>query len=250
MVCTCIFLPFAQVFVKVSTKLIPGRKEKEVPAGDDTLLDDRFIKSPSIAVNQANKAAAHMAEMAMESLTAAFEGFADGDEGVKEKVDEINARVSELDKRLVEYLIKVSSTDLSYADEKLISAIHHAAGDIIRISELADNITKYTRNCRRDNIEFSPGVIKSLRAMLDKIKVLYENTMKAFGEKDITAIKAVDAAEDEIDAARKEMVADHIRRLNEGKCKPESSGVFINLVGNLERAADHFVYVAHAFDAS
>ena len=249
-VCTCIFLPFAQVFVKVSTKLIPGRKEKEVPAGDDTLLDDRFIKSPSIAVNQANKAAAHMAEMAMESLTAAFEGFADGDEGVKEKVDEINARVSELDKRLVEYLIKVSSTDLSYADEKLISAIHHAAGDIIRISELADNITKYTRNCRRDNIEFSPGVIKSLRAMLDKIKVLYENTMKAFGEKDITAIKAVDAAEDEIDAARKEMVADHIRRLNEGKCKPESSGVFINLVGNLERAADHFVYVAHAFDAA
>lgn len=54
--------------------------------------------------------------------------------------------------------------------------------------------------------------------------------------------------ESEIDAARKEMVNDHIERLNEGKCKPESSGVFINLVGNLERAADHLTYVAHAFD--
>ena len=54
--------------------------------------------------------------------------------------------------------------------------------------------------------------------------------------------------EDEVDAARKAMVKDHIRRLNEGKCKPASSGVFINLVGNLERAADHLTYVAHAFD--
>ena len=246
-VCTCIFLPFAQVFVKISTKLIPERKAG-APAGEGTLLDDRFIKSPSIAVSQANKAAAKMAELAMQSLNAAFEGFVNGDETAKEKVDEVNAHVSEMEKRLIEYLIKVSSTDLSYADEKIISALHHAAGDIIRISELADNITKYTRNCRRDNIEFSPGVIKSLQAMLGKIDVLYQNTMKAFGEKDITAIKAVDAAENEVDAARKEMVADHIRRLNEGKCKPESSGVFINLVGNLERAADHFVYVAHAFD--
>ena len=54
--------------------------------------------------------------------------------------------------------------------------------------------------------------------------------------------------EDEVDAARKSMVQDHIRRLNEGKCKPDSSGVFINLVGNLERAADHLTYIAHAFD--
>ena len=69
-----------------------------------------------------------------------------------------------------------------------------------------------------------------------------------FDKKDITAIKSVDAVEDEIDAARKEMVKDHIRRLNEGKCKPASSGVFINLVGNLERAADHLTYVAHALE--
>ena len=84
--------------------------------------------------------------------------------------------------------------------------------------------------------------------MYAKIEQLYEKTMEAFDKKDITVIRAVDNVESEIDAARKEMVGDHIERLNEGKCKPESSGVFINLVGNLERAADHLTYVAHAFD--
>ncbi len=247
-VCTCIFLPFAQVFVKVSTTIIRGRKGEQKPATDTVLLDDRFLATPSVAVEQANKATARMADIAMESLKGAFDGFLAESEEAKEKVDELNVRVAEMERAIVAYLIKISSQDVSMTDEKLVSAIHHATGDILRISELADNITKYTRNCRRDGIEFSAGVKKSLQDMYAKIDELYQKTLDVFDKKDITAIKAVDAVEDEVDAARKSMVQDHIRRLNEGKCKPDSSGVFINLVGNLERAADHLTYIAHAFD--
>lgn len=247
-VCTCLFLPFVNVFVKVATKLIRPRKKGEKEAADTVLLDERFLSTPSVAVEQANKAATVMAGRAMESLKIAFDGFVTEDESAKEKVDELNGRVSEMERAIVAYLIKISSQDVSLTDEKLISAIHHSTGDILRISELADNITKYTRNCRRDGIEFSAGVKKSLQDMYAKIDELYQKTLDVFDKKDITAIKAVDRVEDDVDAARKEMIADHIRRLNEGKCKPQSSGIFINLVGNLERAADHLTYVAHAFD--
>ncbi len=246
-VCTVLFLPFANIFVKISQKVI-REKKGATSVKAPSYLDDRLIKSPSVALNQANKAASHMAEIAIESLKTAFDGFVAGDEGVKAKVDELNGRVAEMEKGIVSYLIKISAQDVSISDERLISAIHHATSDIIRISELADNITKYTRNSKRDNIEFSSGVIKSLQDMYAKIELLYQKTIDVFDKKDITAIRAVDAVEEEIDAARKAMVTDHIRRLNEGKCKPASSGVFINLVGNLERAADHLVYVAHAFD--
>lgn len=247
-VCTCLFLPFVNVFVTVATKLIRERKGAQQAEEGGLLLDDRLIKSPSVALNQANKAASRMAELAMQSLHTAFEGFVAGNESAKEEVEKINQRVAEMERAIVAYLIKISAQDVSLSDEKLISAVHHATSDIIRISELADNITKYTRNCKRDGIEFSAGVIKSLQEMYDKIAALYQKTIDVFDKKDITAIRAVDAMEDQVDAARKEMVKDHIRRLNEGKCKPASSGVFINLVGNLERAADHLTYVAHAFD--
>ena len=246
-VCTVLFLPFTNIFVKISQKVI-REKKGATSVRAPSYLDDRLIKSPSVALNQANKAASHMAEIAIESLKTAFDGFVAGDEGAKAKVDELNGRVAEMEKGIVSYLIKISAQDVSISDERLISAIHHAISDIIRISELADNITKYTRNSKRDNIEFSSGVIKSLQDMYAKIELLYQKTIDVFDKKDITAIRAVDAVEEEIDAARKAMVTDHIRRLNEGKCKPASSGVFINLVGNLERAADHLVYVAHAFD--
>ena len=247
-VCTCIFLPFTNVFVKISTKLIREPKDSNSPANDAQLLDERLINSPSVAINQANKAAVRMAELSMEALRTAFNGFVVGDEKAKEEVAELNTRIGDLERAIVAYLIKVAAEDISLSDEKLISAIQQSTGDILRIGELADNITKYTRNCKRDGIEFSHGVIKSLQDMFAKIEEPAARTLDVFDRKDITAVKAVDKVEDEIDADRKAMVKDHIRRLNEGKCKPASSGVFINLVGNLERAADHLTYVAHALD--
>ncbi len=250
-ICTLIFLPFTRVFVTIATKLIRDKKPRGETAAEtagQTLLDARFLKTPTIAIAQANKETAVMAGLAMESLDTAFKAFIDGDERAKEKVEALNHDVAELEKSIVDYLIKISSQDVMREDEKTISAIHHATGDILRISELADNITKYTRNCKRDNIEFSPGVLKSLEKMYDKICDLYAGTLEVFDKKDITALKSVDATEEEIDNDRRAIIDDHIKRLNEGKCKPASSGVFINLVGNLERAADHLTYVAHAFD--
>ena len=252
-ICTIIFLPFTKVFVKIATTVI---RDKKTAAGGvkaagkpaATLLDARFLGTPSIAIAQANKETAIMAGLAMESLDTAFKAFLEGDESAKAKVEEINGKVAETGRQIVDYLIKISSTDVMTEDEKTISAIHHATGDILRIGELADNITKYTRNCKRDGIEFSAGVIRSLEQMYEKITDLYQNTLEVFDHKDITALKAVDATEEEIDNSRRTIINDHIKRLNEGKCKPESSGVFINLVGNLERAADHLTYVAHAFD--
>lgn len=61
-------------------------------------------------------------------------------------------------------------------------------------------------------------------------------------------LREVDALEDEIDNERRRLVQTHIQRLNEGKCQPQNSSVFINLVGNLERAADHITYIAHSIE--
>ena len=52
--------------------------------------------------------------------------------------------------------------------------------------------------------------------------------------------------EEEIDNMRTDLINDHIRRLEEGKCKPQNSNVYINLISNLERAGDHLTYIAHS----
>jgi phosphate:Na+ symporter len=59
-------------------------------------------------------------------------------------------------------------------------------------------------------------------------------------------ISRVDELEEEIDKLRSNMIKEHIKRLEDGLCKPSNSGTYINLVSNLERAGDHLSYVAHS----
>ena len=44
----------------------------------------------------------------------------------------------------------------------------------------------------------------------------------------------------------KRAIEDHFDRLNRGECHPQNSGVYVNLVNNLERAADHMIYIAYS----
>ena len=54
-----------------------------------------------------------------------------------------------------------------------------------------------------------------------------------------------DALEEEIDEMRRDLVAEHILRLAQGKCRPENNTIFINLVSNLERIGDHLNFIVH-----
>ena len=62
-------------------------------------------------------------------------------------------------------------------------------------------------------------------------------------KKDHSVLDKVDKIEDRIDTMRVDLTNGHIKRLEEGKCQPQSSGVFINLISNLERAGDHLNYI-------
>ena len=84
--------------------------------------------------------------------------------------------------------------------------------------------------------------------MHDKLHEQYGLVKKIVLEKDHSVFNRSQELEEEIDAMRKELVAEHITRLSQGKCKPENNTVFINLVCNLERVGDHLDYIVHEGD--
>ena len=245
-ICTVLFLPFTALFVKLSQLIIRDKKQESVTESEK-ILDERMLPTPGVALDATGKSILHLLDMSMESLQIAFDGFKAKDESAAKRVEENNERVGELSRYITNYLIKVSSQNIGINEEKLISAMHNNVGDIVRISELAENVTKYTRRTVKDNLGFSSYVNKKLEEMLENIKELSSLTKRFVTEKQYTLIKDIDEAEDRIDAMRKKLLNDHIARLNSGECKPESSSVFINLVCNLERVGDHVNYIAHTY---
>ena len=146
----------------------------------------------------------------------------------------------------MEYLVKISAKQISREDELLVSKIHQAVNDFYREAEITDNMVKYTRSEIKKDLEFTPIVYEQVGMLQEKLNIQFENVKSIFdlGKKEI--IVQVDLVAAEIDKLRSSMIKEHIKRLEDGICKPTNSGTYINLVSNLERAGDHLAYVAHS----
>ena len=247
-ICTCIFLPFAKGFVWLANRIV--REKKKKPQMDRIIgdLDARLLLQPSVALSHLYQEVGKMLAYAMGTLDLAFGAFLEKDTDAKEKVQERNKKLAEANREAVQYLVKLSASAPAFEDEKAISSMHYVLNDIVRVGELADNVTKYTDHYVNDPLVFSEEFLTMIKNMYDKIGELYTVCDKAFLERDYMALKEVDVVEDVVDKMRRELVNQHIKRLNEGRCQPQSASVFINLVGNLERAADHLTYIAHSIE--
>ena len=245
LISTLIFLPLTNVFVKVTQRLVPAKKAKK--RSSLVALDDRLLRTPGVAVGAVLLASKDMGDVSFKALETAFTGFIEKDKEKRTAVAEYAAQSNEINVDITSYLVKLSSKNIGYDLEKIVSAVHTTITDIARLAELADNITRYTEHYIEQELSFSEPVMKELVDMFGKIKELFAASMVSLDLKKDYDISLAQRLEDEIDDFKRSLLNGHMKRLNEGKCPPESSGVFINLVNNLERAGDHLMFIANAF---
>lgn len=238
--CTILFLPFCNVFVKISEILI-REKKTEAPV---TYLDDRMLSSASIAISQLEKEMVLLSDTAMDAFRTAYRSFDRKDKSLIEPSQEMINQANGIYRTIVNYLIRLSAQS-KLSDEENISTLHNNVGDIMRIAEIADNFTKYTQRTIRHDLQFSDMVRSEIDTMVRRIEDMYGLTRQLILEKDEGLLSEIDQAEQDIDAFRKKLLNRHMERLHSGECKPECSSVYINLVSNLERLGDHLTYIAH-----
>ena len=68
--------------------------------------------------------------------------------------------------------------------------------------------------------------------------------MAEYNDNDLSLLGAIYKQEDGIDDYSEVMTSNHVNRLDEGLCTPDSGLLFSSFVSDSERIADHFVNVA------
>lgn len=240
-ICTGLFLPFINVFVKTAELLIKDKKKETVTS----FIDDRFLKTPAIALAQAGKETLRLGKLSMDTLSLSIEAFKNKNADAEIQINENIKNLEELNQALLTYLVKVSATQLSDEDENMVSKLHSILNDFYREVEIADNMMKYTKSVINQDLKFSNHVYEQIELLNEKLTLQYENIVKLFDDNNKAILYVIDDLEEEIDNMRSKMIKQHIERLEKNECSPASSGVFINLVSNLERAGDHLSYIAH-----
>ena len=244
-VCACIFLPFTKVLVKLSEIIVKDKKHEPVKIIN---MDERMLQYPSVAIGQLTKEMSRMGFEAMNILNLSIEDFLTRSEANTPLVKSTNEKLDLMNKEIIYYLVNITGGQVTLHEEKIISSFHHNLNDIMRIGEIADNITKYTNGVIRDSLEFSEAVKLEIGRMNQLIIELHKLTDETFNTRKTNLMDQINAIEEQVDDMRSKLVNDHLERLKYGRCQPQSSGVFINLVNNLERAADHLTYIAESIE--
>ena len=240
---TLLFCPFINVFVKTAKVLIPEKQEEQL----ETYIDERFLSTPGVAIQQVTKEIVKMGKISMDTLNKSIDAFVNSD---MEKTPEIHEKISlinTLNESIVSYLVKISSFTNSKKDDEQLSILHATVNDLYRSVEIADNMTKYTKHLVEDKLVFSNGVLEQLICFKDKLNEQFAYVETIMLDSNTTVISSVDRIEEEMDMLRSKLFKEHIARLENGECSLSSSSVYINLVSNLERAGDHLHIVAHNF---
>ena len=247
-ICTAIYLPFIKYLVKLTEIIIPDGKKKKKNIQSEGFMDKRLLLTPSLAIGQLVKQTTYMAGIAMKSLNAAVESLVTRDDDKIDGVKQDVAKVNELSKEITDYLIEVSAKDISLSDEKLVNILHKDNIDIVRIADIADNITGYTVKSIEGSVIFSDTVKRDIVRLMNLINEQYELVVQIVENNDIVQLKQSDEIENEIDSDKKRLLDEHIQRMVRGECNAENNSLFVSLVSNLERVGDHLSIMAHSVE--
>jgi phosphate:Na+ symporter len=239
---TVIMFPFAKYLVSISKLVFKDKKQKSRFVLQ--YIDDRILATPSIAVEQLLKETERIAVLTRQSLSLSVESFLKLDSSKSQKVKDIQEEVNFLVEEITRFLIKLSGYDLSGRDERVVSNLHYIISDFERIADLSSNIMRYTSNAESKNLAFSDAIIAEIKDMFEAIDSMYGYTMDDFIKRSNEHKREIDALEDEVDELRSRNLENHYQRMNKGECNPESGGIYVNTVNNLERAADHLKFIS------
>lgn len=244
-VTTALLMGFIKYIVKLACFLVPEKKKKDETEGRE-ILDERLLKTPAIAVGQARKEIVRMGSLAFTNYKRALDMLFSGNMNGKEQFDETEKQINSLNKYITQFLIKLSSQEISETDEKKVSSFYHVTSDMERIGDYAENITEYAQRLIDSNEGFSEHAVEEIRQMDMHLTEMYKNVEAAFANHDLSYMTKIEQEEDATDAMCKTMQASHIRRTDEGRCTPEAGAVFLQLAVNMERIGDHMYNIANS----
>ena len=240
---TALLLPFTGVLEKLACLTIPDDKgEKET----FTLLDERLLNTPSVAVEQARAVTSNMAELARSGVLQAMSLTHRWDADLAKKVKEQEKQVDRSEDALGSYLVKLSSRALSHEDSQQVNTLLHTISDFERISDYSVNLLASAQEIHDKEVAFSPDAQEELGVLEDVVQDLLNRTTEAFRQGDLHLASKVEPMESVLSELVRAIKARHVARLQAGSCSITYGFVLEDLLTSYSRIAAHCSNVAVA----
>ena len=238
--CTALLLPAAGLLEKLAYKLVP---DTQAPS-KITMLDERLLATPAIALERSRALSFRMAEKALEALKIGLSDLLEFDPEAQEKIKEAEDFTDRCEDEIGAYLVKLSAGQLSSEHSTDAAVLLKIIGDLERIGDHARNLSESAQELNQKKILFSPGAREELENICTATRHILDLTGRAFLENDMMAAQAIEPLEEVIDRLKEHCRSSHIRRLQQRECTIEAGFVWSDILTDLERTSDHCANIA------
>lgn len=232
---TIVLIPFYKLILKLATITV---KSDDNENEEVSYLDDHFLSTPAIAVEQSRKAVKEMSKITAENLRYSKEFLFGIDKKLFVNFSENEEKLDKLETAVENYLVKVSENEAASDFNFEISELLHCSDDFERAGDNLVNIFELIERTK-DDVKLTDDAIKEIEGMFKAVEEITELTNESFVSHNIENVIRIEALEETIDNMKRMFKAKHIDRLKLGKCNAESGILFLDIIANLERVADH-----------
>lgn len=238
---TILFLPFTGLLVKLATWSVPSGEVQEDPLAK---LEPRFLTTPALALEQAQRCIAEMGEAAKQNFKLATEPLFNS--SVAPNEDVFREHESFLDRAEVEigrYLTNIHNIR-SVDQRRQTAEMMHSLSDFEKIGDYAQNIFGRMDEFRQAELSFSPSAAQELRTMCAAVSEALDLTVEGYVNRSVSLSRTVEPLEEVVDTLKERLKSRHIERLSNSECTMQTGIPFLDIVHDLEKISDHCSNIA------
>ena len=242
-VAVILILPLTNLLVSLVTRMVAD--DQGPKSGLVTFyLDDNFLASPPIAVQQVKSEIMGMAGIAMRNFEAAVKMVRSSDYADRGAFDENEEELNYLNREIARYASKLFSGQLSESDSEYLSSALKSISDLERVGDYSKHIIEYGEELMAQGDRFSDTALSEIGQLSDMVETLFGQAMRAYENEDESEVVNAGVTELAISDQVAEMSANHAHRISEGKCSADAGANYLALVSDVERVGAHFYNVA------
>ncbi len=236
---TVLLTPCAPLLEKAVVATIREKHSPDDEEMEESLLDERFLEYPPLALEQCGKTLEQMSDAAFKNLRRAMELLDEFDQKKFQKILQREDCIDHMEDRLGNYLVRLTAKELSDKETRASGKYLTCISNLERISDHAVNLAELAQELAQKASSFSPQAHRELHICIDAVEEIACMTQRVLTEDDPAQARLVEPLEEVIDMLTRDLKTRHIQRLQAGHCTLELGFVFNDCINNFERVADH-----------
>lgn len=231
-------LPFTSKMADITGKLIGDDEESKI---DKELrsLDPMLLTTPNVAITQCKNVMHSMMDAVSENFHIGCDLIKKYDQKQADILLENEEFIDRCESALNEYLLKVTSKNLTKHDRRQASELLNSVSDLERIGDYCENLMVTAKSIEEQKITFSEDGSEELFTILAATENIITTTFNAFKDDDLTAIARIEPLAQTISEVKEIIKEHHVIRLQTGECGIAGGFALVDILTGLDRIGSH-----------